>query len=142
MPADSRLLRVSWPKARTARAASQTSAATNAELLVGGERTWRASGGERGYENNAYQAEHDALFDAIRNDKPYNEAEYGALSTMTAILGRMATYSGQIVQWDRSAATRPTAMTADAEAWDAAAPVTPDGDGRYAIAVPGVTKFV
>ena len=35
-------------------------------------------GGDAGYKNNAYQVEHDALFDAIRNDKPYNEAEYGA----------------------------------------------------------------
>jgi myo-inositol 2-dehydrogenase / D-chiro-inositol 1-dehydrogenase len=114
---------------------------TNAELLVGNERKWRASGGGRGYKNNAYQAEHDALFDAIRNDKPHNEAEYGALSTMTAILGRMATYSGQVVKWDH-ALQLPDAMTVDAEAWDAAAPVKPDEDGRYAIAVPGVTKFV
>ena len=57
----------------------------HAELLVDGKRTWRISGGQKGYANNAYQAEHDALFEAIRNDKPYNEVEYGAHSTMTAI---------------------------------------------------------
>jgi myo-inositol 2-dehydrogenase / D-chiro-inositol 1-dehydrogenase len=113
---------------------------TNAELLVGNQRKWRASGGAAGYKNNAYQAEHDALFDAIRNDKPYNEAEYGALSTMTAILGRMATYSGQKLKWDQ-ALQLPDAMTVDAETWDAAAPVMPDDDGRYAIAVPGLTRF-
>jgi predicted dehydrogenase len=113
---------------------------TNAELLVGNERKWRASGGGKGYKNNAYQAEHDALFDAIRNDKPHNEAEYGALSTMTAILGRMATYSGQVVKWGR-ALQLPDAMTVDAEVWTATAPVNPDDDGRYAVAVPGVTKF-
>ncbi len=49
---------------------------------------------------DAYQQEHDDLFDAIRNDQPYNEAEYGGLSTMTAILGRMCTYSGQQIEWD------------------------------------------
>ena len=36
----------------------------------------------------------------IRNDLPYNEAEYGAHSTMTAIFGRMATYSGKVCHWD------------------------------------------
>ena len=77
---------------------------TRAELLVGEERKWRSTGSSEGSENNAYQAEHDALFAAIRNDTPYNEAEYGATSTMTAILGRMATYSGQIVKWDQAPA--------------------------------------
>jgi predicted dehydrogenase len=111
-----------------------------AELFVGHERKWRATGGDEGYKNTAYQAEHDALFAAIRNDTPYNEAEYGATSTMTAILGRMATYSGQKVQWDQALQlSEPTG--ADAEAWDAAAPVYPQSDGRYAIAIPGVTKF-
>jgi hypothetical protein len=43
------------------------------------------------------QIEHDRLFDAIRNDRPHNEAVYGAESTMTAILGRMAAYSGKMV---------------------------------------------
>jgi len=78
---------------------------------------------------------------SIRNDKPHNEAEYGALSTMTAILGRMATYSGQIVKWD-AAFTSNHSLTSDAEKWDGTAPVAPDTDGRYAIAVPGVTKVV
>lgn len=114
--------------------------AAHAELLVDGKRSWRMAGGEKGYQNNAYQAEHDALFDAIRNDKPYNEVEYGAHSTMTAILGRMATYSGKTVKWDE--ALKSTAMTTDAESWDAPAPVQPDSDGRYAIAIPGVTKVV
>ncbi len=113
----------------------------HAELFVAGKREWRASGGKAGYENNAYQAEHDALFDAIRNDKPYNEAEYAAHSTMTAILGRMATYSGQTVTWDAAFKSNHSTTT-DAEKWDAKAPVEPDSDGRYAVAVPGVTKVV
>jgi myo-inositol 2-dehydrogenase/D-chiro-inositol 1-dehydrogenase len=114
---------------------------THAELLIDGKRTWRVSGGEKGYANNAYQAEHDALFDAIRNDKPHNEVEYGAHSTMTAILGRMATYSGKIVRWDEALKST-TVMTTDAEKWDAEAPVQPSSDGRYAIAIPGITKVV
>jgi predicted dehydrogenase len=111
-----------------------------AELFVGNERKWRATDGGKGYQNNAYQAEHDALFAAIRNDTPYNEAEYGATSTMTAILGRMATYSGRKVNWEQALQlSEPTGV--DAEIWDAVAPIQPQSDGRYAIAIPGVTKF-
>jgi myo-inositol 2-dehydrogenase/D-chiro-inositol 1-dehydrogenase len=115
--------------------------ATHAEILITGQKPWRVSGGSQGYSNNAYQAEHDALFDAIRNDKPYNEAEYGAHSTMTAILGRMATYSGQIVKWDEAIKSNHSTTT-DAEKWDAPAPVKANDDGRYAVAIPGVTKVV
>ena len=49
-----------------------------------------------------YQQEHDDLFAAIRSGQPYNEIPYGADSTMTAILGRMATYSGKLLEWDEA----------------------------------------
>jgi predicted dehydrogenase len=114
--------------------------AQHAELLVGKDRKWHVSGGEPGYKNNAYQVEHDTLFDAIRNDKPYNEAEYGAHSTMTGIIGRMATYSGQTIKWDQAMKIQKP-MTTDAESWEAEAPVKVGPDGRYAIPIPGVTKF-
>jgi hypothetical protein len=81
------------------------------------------------------------LFDAIRNSKPHNEVEYAALSTMTAILGRMATYSGKVVTWDEAFNSN-IALTTDAESWDAAAPVSPDEEGRYAVAIPGKTRVV
>jgi len=110
------------------------------ELVIGGESKWRVSGGRAGYKNNAYQYEHDALFAAIRGDIPHNEAEYGAHSSMTGILGRMATYSGDKVKWD-DAIKLEAPMTTDAESWDAAAPIKPSDDGRYAIAIPGITKF-
>src|ERR1043166_509071 len=61
---------------------------------IRGENAWRFKGGGK----NPYQQEHDDLFDAIRNNKPYNEAENGAHSTMTAIFGRMATYSGKMIE--------------------------------------------
>jgi len=51
---------------------------------------------------NPYQLEHDDLFNAIVNDQPYNEAERGALSCMTAIMGRMAGYSGKKIEWDEA----------------------------------------
>ena len=42
---------------------------------------------------NPYQVEHDKLFQSIRNNEVISDVEYGAKSTMTAILGRMATYT-------------------------------------------------
>lgn len=59
----------------------------------------------KGKRGNPYQVEHDELFAAIRNGTEHNEAVYGAESTMTAIMGRMATYTGRIVTWDEALAS-------------------------------------
>ena len=40
------------------------------------------------------------LFDAIINDTPHNDTERGAYSTLTAIMGRMAAHTGQVITWD------------------------------------------
>ena len=54
-------------------------------------------------ENNPYQTEHDELFAAIaKGEYKFNDVENGAKSTMTSILGRMATYSGQVMEWDKA----------------------------------------
>ena len=65
-------------------------------------------------------------------DLPHNETEYGAKSTMTSILGRMATYSGKMIQWDEALASN-LALVPRAYAWDAAPPTVPDENGRYPI---------
>ena len=93
----------------------------------------------RGNTVSPYQAEHDALFAAIRNDTPHNEAEYAALSTMTAILGRMATYSGKLVEW-KEAMESQLSLAPSHYAWDAVPPILPDAAGFYPVATPGVTK--
>ena len=54
----------------------------------------------KGQKKDAYQVRHDLLFDAIRNDKPYNETEWGAKSNLAAIMGRMACEVGQRITWD------------------------------------------
>ena len=88
-----------------------------------------------------YQLEHDHLFAAIREGKPYNETEYGAHSTMTSILGRMATYSGKEIKWDDAIASE---IDLSPASYDFAAdpPVVPDEDGNYPVPEPGKTKVV
>ncbi|MDX1394488.1 MAG: Gfo/Idh/MocA family oxidoreductase [Gemmatimonadota bacterium] len=89
---------------------------------------------------NPYQVEHDELFAAIAGgEHRYSDAERGAVATMTAILGRMATYSGQVVEWDEALASDLSLMPAR-YAWDAPPPVLPDEKGRYPIPTPGVTR--
>src|SRR4029453_9494164 len=85
-----------------------------AKYTIRGENAWR----RRDADNAPYRQEHVDLYDAIRNDKPYNEAFRGAMSSMTAILGRMATYSGKEI-------TMKDALASDIDtlpkslAWDA-----------------------
>jgi myo-inositol 2-dehydrogenase / D-chiro-inositol 1-dehydrogenase len=50
--------------------------------------------------NKPYVQEHADLIESIRNGKPLNEAEQIAHSTLTAIMGREAAYTGQVVKWD------------------------------------------
>jgi len=104
---------------------------------IRGDNAWRFKGGGK----NPYQQEHDDLFDAIRNNQPYNEAENGAHSTMTAIFGRMATYSGKMIEWDEAINSKISVMP-KRFAWDAEPPVKPRSDGWYDHAVPGKTVVV
>jgi predicted dehydrogenase len=104
---------------------------------ITGENSWRFRDGGR----DPYQQEHDDLFDAIRNDKPYNEAEYGAKSSMTAILGRMATYSGKVIEWEDAINSKISVMPASFD-WNAETPNKPGPDGMYPRAVPGKTQVI
>ena len=90
-----------------------------------------------------YQDEHNIFFDAIRNDKPYNETERCAKSCQTAIMGRMACESGIMLSWDDAlASTVEVAPNLENCTWDGPAPVLPDAKGAYPVAVPGQTKVI
>jgi predicted dehydrogenase len=92
-------------------------------------------------ENNPYQAEHDELFAAIaKGEYKFADTENGAKSTMTAIMGRMATYSGQVIEWDKLLASGISIMPKEYD-WNALPPTVPDDDGRYPIAMPGKVKY-
>lgn len=92
-------------------------------------------------ENNPYQTEHDELFASIaKGEYKFADADNGARSTMTSILGRMATYSGQLVEWDK-AINSGIDLHPKVYDWNALPPVLPNDDGYYPIATPGVTKL-
>ncbi len=89
---------------------------------------------------NPYQQEHEDLATSILGDGPYRmEADYGATSSMTAVMGRMATYSGNQVTWDQATAATQR-LAPDRYALDAEPPVLPLPDGSYVAAMPGITK--
>ncbi|MBS0266560.1 MAG: Gfo/Idh/MocA family oxidoreductase [Planctomycetes bacterium] len=104
---------------------------------IKGAEDWRF----RGRGGNPYQVEHDDLQASIRAGKPINEAEFGALSSMTSILGRMCTYSGQMIEWE-AALNSNISLQPKEYNFKTAPPVLPREDGSYAIAVPGLTKTV
>ena len=94
-------------------------------------------------DKNAYQIEHDELFASIRSGGHINNTENGAKSTMTAILGRMATYTGQQVTWEE-AINSDLKLVPDEDklTFDSAPPVVPDASGNYPIPIPGQSKLV
>lgn len=86
--------------------------------------------------HNPYQEEHNRLFASIRNNEVINNGEYGAKSTMTAILGRMATYSGKVITWEEAMKSE-LSLVPEELSWDANPPVMPNEDGTYPIPRPG-----
>jgi predicted dehydrogenase len=90
-------------------------------------------------QENPYQNEWDDLVDAIRNDKPYNEARRGAEGSLATSLGRMAAHTGQettfeaILNCDHEMAPGLDKLTKDSPA-----PLQADANGRYPVPKPGV----
>jgi predicted dehydrogenase len=96
---------------------------------------------DKAKENDPYQTEHDELFAAIaKKEYKFADADNGARATMTSILGRMATYSGEVIEWEKALNSGISLQPAK-YAFDAPPPVLPDANGFYPIATPGVTKF-
>ncbi len=49
---------------------------------------------------NPFRQEHVRLVTAIRTDKPINDSEAHANSTLMAIMGRESAYTGKFITWD------------------------------------------
>ena len=92
-------------------------------------------------QKDPYQVEHDDLFAAIRKGTEYNEGDNGAYSSMTAILGRLCTYSGKEITWE-NAINSNVSLAPKSYSWDAEPPVKANADGVYPIAVPGLTRVL
>ncbi|WP_200911879.1 Gfo/Idh/MocA family protein [Pedobacter sp. Hv1] len=89
---------------------------------------------------NPYQTEHDELFEAIsKREYKFWDAERAAKSCFTAIVGRYATYSGEVIKWDDALKAENSLLPAKLS-WDAMPKVLPDANGLYPVAMPGKTK--
>lgn len=114
-----------------------TATISDAMINAAGSAEWRF----RGRKPDPYQVEHDDLFASIRSGNPINEAEAGAKSSMTAILGRMCTYSGKEIKWD-DAINSQISLLPDELSFTATPKSLPGADGLYQLPVPGLTKVV
>ena len=91
---------------------------------------------------NPYQTEHDELFAAIaKGDYKFADAERGAKSCFTAIVGRYATYSGQTIKWDEALQANNSLMP-DELSWTVNPKLMPDANGLYPIPTPGKSKII
>jgi predicted dehydrogenase len=105
-----------------------------------GENIYKHNGED---DKNPYQVEHDRLFASIRSGGVINNTEYGASSTMTAILGRMATYTGNVVTWeDAMNSSHKLVPDEDSLTWNSIPPAIRDAQGNYPIPVPGKTILI
>ena len=87
---------------------------------------------------NPYQHEHVELFEAIsKGEYKFQDAEYGAYSTLTGIIGRIACYTGKVIKWDKALQSNIDLMPSK-YTWDTLPKVLPNADGFYPVAVPGV----
>lgn len=69
---------------------------------ITGENPWKYPREQKRADKGMYDIEHDELFASIKAGKPLNNGIYMSYSTMLAILGRMATYTGQRITWDEA----------------------------------------
>lgn len=82
-----------------------------------------------------------ALMDAIRNDKPFNEAPSGVYASVATSLGRYAAHTGQEVTFEEFLNhEHEYAPNVDKLTFDSPAPVQADKDGKYPIPQPGIKK--
>jgi predicted dehydrogenase len=99
-------------------------------LTIRNPSAWVFEGSDR----DMYQTEHDELFASIRAGKPINNGEYMAKSTLLAIMGRMAAYTGQQITWQMAMNSKEDLSPARYD-WKLPLP-------EPAVAMPGKTKFV
>ncbi len=89
-------------------------------------------------EPNPYQLEWDELIEAIRQDKPYNEAQRGTEASLVTAMGRMAVHTGQVVTWEQMLNhSHEFGKGLDRLGMASPAPLQAGADGRYPLPQPG-----
>jgi len=98
--------------------------------IINAKERWRY----RGPKKDMYQQEHDELFASIRRGQPINDGDWMAQSTLMAIMGRMAAYTGQMVTWEDVMNSQERLVPEQLD-WKMKLDAAP-------MAIPGFTKFV
>lgn len=101
-----------------------------------GEAEWRYTGPETESQmfGKMYQNEHATWLASIRTGQRLNDGKHMCDSTLMAIMGRMAAYTGQEITWEQML-TSQERLVPENLSWDMPLPIAP-------MAVPGKTKFV
>lgn len=103
---------------------------TRGVVALKGATPWRGSDTK----HDMYQVEHNELFASIRSGKPINDGDRMAQSTLAALMGRMAAYTGQEITWEMALNSQEK-LVPDNLTWDMKLPIKP-------MSIPGTTKFV
>ena len=101
-----------------------------APMIRAGE-TWRYRSETK---DDMYQNEHNELFASLRAGKILNDGDWMTTSTLAALMGRMAAYTGQEVTWEQALNSQ-WRLVPENLTWDMKLPIDP-------LAIPGTTKLV
>jgi len=94
-------------------------------------------------ELTAWQQQWNDFLDAIRHNKPFNQAKRAAQSNLADIMGRAATHMGRIITWDEAMASNfQFAPGLDKLTHESEAPLKADAQGRYSVPIPGEWKEI
>jgi predicted dehydrogenase len=92
-------------------------------------------------QQDPYQNEWEELMEAIRNDKPYNEAKRGAEASLVTSMGRMAAHTGQEITFEEILnGDHEFAPNLDKLTNDSPAPLVANADGKYPVPMPGINR--
>jgi len=98
---------------------------------ITGEKNWRYAGPPT---PDMYQIEHNELYAGIRSGNPINNGDRMCTSTMMALMGRMAAYTGAEITWEQALNSQER-LVLENLTWDMKLPIAP-------MAIPGRTKFI
>ena len=97
--------------------------------VITGAKPWRYAGKK----NVMHQAEHDEFFASIRAGRPINDGKRMAHTSLMALMGRMAAYTGQEITWEQALNSKEQLVPETLD-WNTKIEMTPAPQ-------PGKTKF-